>query len=125
MTIRLTAKGRTFTGTLEDSAAARDLLAMLPLTLEFQDLAGEEKWGKLPKPLDISAAPDGTAAEPGGIYHFVPWQNLALFYGHHAYSDGLVRLGQLDNDAVAFLASISDRFTGTLQRTEQASGGSS
>src|SRR3954447_1022773 len=48
LTIRLTANGRTFTGALDDTRAARALLAILPLTLTFADLAGEEKWARLP-----------------------------------------------------------------------------
>src|SRR5947208_2436369 len=90
-TIRLTTRGKTFTGTLEDTPAARDLHAMLPLSLTFEDLAAEEKWARLPKSLDVSGAPAGTDGHAGGIYHYVPWQNLALFYGDHGFADGLVR----------------------------------
>jgi hypothetical protein len=115
MSIRLTANGQTFTGNLEDSAAARDLVAMLPLSLEFEDLAGEEKWARLPHPLDVTGQPDGTAGEAGGIYHYQPWQNLALFYRPHGFADGLVRLGRLDEDAVAFLGAAPHRITITIE----------
>lgn len=91
---------------------------MLPRALDFDDLAGEEKWARLPEPLDVSNAPEGTAAEAGGIYHYVPWQNVALFYRPHGFSDGLVRLGRLDDEAVAFLASAPDRLTITIEAAQ-------
>jgi hypothetical protein len=118
VTIRMTANGKTFTGTLEDTPAARDLLAMLPLSLTFEDLAGEEKWARLPNSLDVSGAPEGTDGQAGGIYHYVPWQNLALFYGDHGFADGLVRLGRLDDDAVAFLASAPQHLDLTIEAAD-------
>jgi hypothetical protein len=118
VTIRLTANGKTFTGTLEDTPAARDLLAMLPLSLTFEDLAGEEKWARLPNSLDVSGAPEGTDGQAGGIYYYVPWQNLALFYRDHGFDDGLVKLGRLGDDAVAFLTSTRQQVQLTIEAAE-------
>src|SRR3954454_23242777 len=116
--IRLTANGKTFTGSLDDTPAARDLLAMLPLSLTFADLAGEEKWARLPNSLDVTGAPEGSDGQAGGIYHYVPWQNLALFYGDHGFADGLVKLGRLDDDAVAFLASAPQHLDLTIEAAD-------
>src|SRR4051794_39970987 len=81
VTLRLTANGKTFTGTLEDTPAARALLAMLPLSLTFEDLAGEEKWARLPNSLDVSGAPAGAHGRGGGGYHYRPMAELPPVYG--------------------------------------------
>lgn len=43
MKIRLTVGGKVATGTLNDSASARDFAALLPLTLPLEDYASTEK----------------------------------------------------------------------------------
>jgi hypothetical protein len=45
------------TATLEDSAPARALAAMLPTTIRMRDLLGREKPGRLPRQLDIEGPP--------------------------------------------------------------------
>ena len=53
MDIELTIGDDTFSATLDDSAAGRDLLTQLPVTLEMGDLGSVEKTGALPSPLSL------------------------------------------------------------------------
>ncbi|MEZ4385335.1 MAG: cyclophilin-like fold protein, partial [Nannocystaceae bacterium] len=51
--------GEALSATLVDSAATRDLLALLPLTLHLRDYAGTEKVSELPRRLSTEGAPAG------------------------------------------------------------------
>ncbi|HEX8832042.1 MAG TPA: cyclophilin-like fold protein [Longimicrobium sp.] len=97
MKIRIWIESEPRTATLEDHEAARELAAMLPLSLTLEDYAGEEKIAVLPRRLPAGGAPPtGTAGTAGEIAYFPPWGNLAVFYLDFRYSHGLVRLGRLD-----------------------------
>ena len=87
---------------MNDSAAARDFAALLPLTLTLNDYAATEKISDLPRRLSTSAAPAGTKPSSGDIAFYAPWGNLAIFYRGADYAAGLIKLGQLD-DGVAEL----------------------
>jgi len=82
--------------TLEDTAAARDFVALLPLELSLDDYASTEKVAYLPRKLSTAGAPRGSDAHVGDIAYYAPWGNLALFHKDFEYSPGLVRLGRLD-----------------------------
>jgi len=82
---------------LNDSEAARDFAAMLPLTLELNDYAATEKISDLPAKLSVEGSPEGTRALKGDIAFYAPWGNLAIFYKDSGYAAGLVTLGQLDS----------------------------
>jgi len=98
MKIRFLFPNATYTATLLDGSAARDLIAMLPLRLEVSDFASAEKIAYLPRQLDIAGAPPGTSATAGDIAYYAPWGNLALFYKPAPHASGLVRLGRIDGD---------------------------
>lgn len=99
MKILLTANGRPMTATLIDSPTTRDFVALLPLTLVFEDYASTEKIAYLPRKLSVEGAPTGIAPVPGDIAYYAPWGNLALFYRGFRHSEGLIRLGRLDDGA--------------------------
>jgi len=103
MKIRLKFDGNTMTATLHDSAAARDFVALLPLTLTLEDYSSTEKIAKLPKKLSTSGAPAGIDPDVGDITYYAPWGNLAIFYRDFGYATGLVKLGRIDGgiDALA------------------------
>ncbi|WP_258934893.1 cyclophilin-like fold protein [Nesterenkonia pannonica] len=65
-------QGQQLTGQLDASATAASLLEQLPLTLTFSDFGGQEKIADLPSPLDLSDAPEGSAATPGTIGYYSP-----------------------------------------------------
>ena len=59
---------QTLTATLlQDSAAARDFVALLPLQLTLTDYAATEKISDLPGRLSTDGEPSGTAAKAGDI----------------------------------------------------------
>lgn len=96
MQIRLRTTDQVLTATLNDSAAARDFAALLPLTLVLEDYAGTEKISDLPKRLSTEGAPAGSDPSIGDIAYYAPWGNLAIYYRNFGYSAGLVILGRFD-----------------------------
>ncbi|WP_090060141.1 cyclophilin-like fold protein [Celeribacter neptunius] len=89
--------------TLDDSPAARDFAAMLPLELTLSDYHGTEKIADLPRKLDTTGAPASYKPETGDITLYAPWGNLAIFYKPFQSSRGLVRLGRFDGSISALL----------------------
>jgi hypothetical protein len=96
MRVNIRAGDRLVTGTLNDSAAARELAALLPLKLTLSDYASTEKISDLPKRLCADGAPAGHYPSAGDIAYYSPWGNLAIFYRSFRYSAGLVLLGRID-----------------------------
>ena len=81
MRIRIIVAGTELQATLEDSPAARDFVAMLPLELTLEDYHATEKIADLPSRLSTDDAPAGVDPAIGDITYYAPWGNLALFYG--------------------------------------------
>ena len=80
---------------LEDNAATRDFLAMLPVTLTFEDYAGAEKISYLSQDLSTEDAPASYDPQVGDVTLYAPWGNLAIFYADAASASGLVPLGRV------------------------------
>ncbi|WP_033220275.1 cyclophilin-like fold protein [Kitasatospora phosalacinea] len=99
MDIRVTLDGTPARAVLNDSPAARDLTALLPLTVDLEDFHGTERIGYPPRGLTTADAPAPVAAKPGDLAYYAPWGNLALFHrdGPGPSADLLV-LGHLDAD---------------------------
>ncbi|MGW3507275.1 cyclophilin-like fold protein [Streptomyces sp. NPDC000994] len=95
--IQLTLDGHPVRATLNDSPAARDFAALLPLSLGLEDFHRTERVADLPRKLDTSGAPDAPTPQAGDLAHYAPWRNLALFYRDGERSPGLVILGHLDD----------------------------
>jgi len=102
---------------LVDNSAARSLAAILPLTLEFEDYAGTEKIGYLPRKLDTSDVPAGYVPSAGDLTLYAPWGNLAFFYRDHGYARGLVPLGRIVAGS-AFLGGLDDADTVRVEHAE-------
>ena len=92
------------TATLNGSEAARDLLAMLPVSIRMRDHLRREKTGPLPGPLS-----ERTGASPtyrsGDLGYWRPGGNFVIFYRHDGLtipSPGIVILGQVDSGAEIF-----------------------
>jgi hypothetical protein len=94
--IRISVDGAVLTGSLNDSKAAQDFAAMLPLTLTLEDYNGTEKISDLSRKLSLEGAPAGFEPSAGDIAFYAPWGNLALFYRDFHYSSGLVSLGRIE-----------------------------
>ena len=101
--IILTVDGQTATATLLDNPAAREFLALLPVTVAMDDLFGREKHGPLPRRL--SEGPRTTTYVVGDIAYWSPNHDVAIFYrigGDAIPSPGLIALGRLDGGAALF-----------------------
>lgn len=90
--------------TLNNSEAARDLLAMLPLSIRMRDHLRREKTGPLPQPLSerTEGRPDYQAGDLG---YWRPRGNFVIFYRHDGLtipSPGIVLLGRVNSGAEIF-----------------------
>lgn len=89
--------------TLDDSAASRDFIKMLPITLKLEDYNRTEKIASLPERLSTADSPEGFMPRKGDMAFYAPWGNLCIFYRDFRYSPGLVLLGKIDGEAIAKL----------------------
>ncbi|MDO5116670.1 MAG: cyclophilin-like fold protein [Synergistaceae bacterium] len=97
--IRLSFDGREALVELYDNATAESLEKMLPLTLDFEDFAGEEKIAYTPEKLSTAGMPESYAPKAGEMTVYAPWGNIAIFYKEHGASRGLVPLGRFISGA--------------------------
>lgn len=95
MNIKVTVGGREYTATLEDNAAARTFLGLLPLELNMTELNGNEKYADLPQTLPTSTFRPGTI-RTGDL---LLWgsSTVVLFYETFSSSYSYTRLGRLDD----------------------------
>ncbi|MFE7839888.1 cyclophilin-like fold protein [Streptomyces sp. NPDC057474] len=106
MNIRITIDGTPVDATLNNSAAARDFAAQLPLTLNLTDFHQNEKIADLPSRLSASGAPSGVHPRTGDLAYYAPWGNLAIYYRDGSPSTGndLIILGHMHESATKQLA---------------------
>ena len=93
MRIHVIANGHTTVFKLNDSPAARDLYAQLPLNISVEDYGGIEKIFYPQEKLDTSDTPLANA-RPGTLAYYAPWGNVVMFYGSFGPAKGLYELGQ-------------------------------
>ncbi|MFK5688334.1 cyclophilin-like fold protein [Ornithinimicrobium sp. LYQ92] len=115
MTISITIGDDRFTATLDDSAATRDLVAQLPVTVDMVDHGGVEKTGRLPSALSLDGQPDGADPDVGDLGYYAPGGDLVLYYGDQGYFPGIVVLGRMDGGASARIAEIDGPVTATVE----------
>lgn len=94
-TIKIEANGTMFTATLDDNAAARAFAAMLPLTLDMQDLNGNEKYFYLDAALP--ASPYNPATIHAGDLMLYGSACVVLFYETFSSGYSYTRLGRIDD----------------------------
>jgi hypothetical protein len=115
MNIQITIGNQTFGAALQDTPAARDLTAQLPVTVDMVDHGGVEKTGPLPGPLSLDGPPEGADPDVGDVGYYAPGNDLVLYYGDQSYFPGIVVLGQLDGDAAERIAAIAGSVTATVE----------
>jgi hypothetical protein len=115
MNIRIKIGDQSFDATLEDSPAARDLVAQLPVMVEMSDHGGVEKTGPLPRPLSLEGQPEGADPDVGDLGYYAPGNDLVLYYGDQSYYPGIVLLGRMDGDAAERIAGIDGSATVTVE----------
>jgi len=102
--IRIRMGEQSVTATLNNSDAARDLVKMLPVTLEMRDHMRREKTGHLPGPLSERTRGVPTYAT-GDLGYWRPGGNFVIFYLHDGLtipSPGIVPLGKVDSGVEIF-----------------------
>jgi hypothetical protein len=95
MKVNININGKTFTATLEDNVAAKELYEIIRaegLTVEMSDYSGFEKVGSLGRTL--TADDKQTRTKSGDIVLYNGSQ-LVMFYGTNSWS--YTRLGKIDN----------------------------
>lgn len=110
MQMTVSANGATIVFELNDSQAARDLAAQLPLTIEVENYGGKEKIFYPPKKLGTGDTPLVKAAQPGTLAYYAPWGDVVLFYGGFGSASGLYELGRAVQGADA-IRSLSGTVT--------------
>ncbi|WP_162260823.1 cyclophilin-like fold protein [Nocardioides sp. Soil805] len=106
--VEIVAGGVELTAVLRDTAATRDLLAQLPLTVTMRDHGGVERTGPLPARLSTADAPAGADPDVADLGYYAPGGDLVLYYGDQSYFDGIVVLGRLDGDVGALAGLTGD-----------------
>lgn len=102
--IKITIGNRVIMATLKDHVTTRDFLSRLPLNVTLNDYAGAEKIFYPTPALATEGAPRGNASSRGDIDLFVPWGNIAFFYGGDGgYSNSMIHLGRIDGDGAEAL----------------------
>jgi len=114
MRIQIAIGEQRFDATLADSAAARDLVGQLPVTIDMVDLGEVEKTGPLPSPLSLDGQPDGADPNVGDLGYYAPGNDLVLYYGDQSYFPGIVILGQLEGDAAHRISELDGPVTATV-----------
>lgn len=94
------------TATLDDNPTTRDLISLLPLSIELEDYASTEKITYLQRKLSIENALTGFNPDIGDITYYAPWGNIAIFYKDFGYASGLIKLGKID-DSVELLSATN------------------
>lgn len=115
MKIQITVGNRRFQATILDSAAGRDLIAQLPLTIDMTDHGSVEKTGRLPSPLSLDGQPDGADPDVADVGYYAPGNDLVFYYGDQSYYPGIVIIGRLDGDAAARIANMRGAITATIE----------
>ena len=115
MKIAITLGDKRFGAVLRDSAASRDLLRQLPVTVDMVDHGGVEKTGPLPGPLSLDGQPEGADPDVGDLGYYAPGNDLVLYYGDQSFHPGIVLLGRLDGDAPERIAALAGSVTATVE----------
>lgn len=93
MQITVTANGQIVTYALNDSTAAKELYAQLPMTLEVEDYGGLEKIFYPPNKLATNDTPLVKKANMGTLAYYAPWGDVVMFYKSFGSASGLYELG--------------------------------
>lgn len=121
MKLEMKYNGARFAVLLEDNPASRELIAQLPLELEFSDYAQKEKIAHLPKPISVKNTPNYNP-QIGDVFYFAPWGNIGIFYDKQPPFNGLVYLGKIlhtnNSDDIETLKNIKGNFVMRLDTQE-------
>lgn len=77
---------------LNDSQAAKELYAQLPLTLKVENYSDNEKIFYPPKELKTGGTPKSKGRK-GSLSYYAPWGDVVMFYEAAGSASGLYELG--------------------------------
>jgi len=92
MKINVKANGNTTVFELNNSPAAKELYAQLPLSITVEDYSNNEKIFYPPEKLNTSDTPKADA-RAGTLAYYAPWGDVVMFYGRFGSAAGLYELG--------------------------------
>ena len=92
MQISVAANGNITVFELNNSPAAKDLYAQLPLRLKVENYGNNEKIFYPPKKLNTDATPQADA-KAGTLAYYAPWGDVVMFYKNFGSASGLYELG--------------------------------
>lgn len=91
---------KTFQIELNGNDAAAAFTAQMPLKLKFEDYGSIERIAYLPKELKLGNSPRSSDPKKGDISYYAPWGNLAVFIQDFRFSENLIPLGKLTDEAL-------------------------
>lgn len=104
MKMNITVGSHTVTATMEDNAAAWDLLSRLPLEVTLEDFNNTTEKIFYPDPvLTTEGVKRGCAPTPGDITIYAPWSNVAIFCKSWSHSNDLIKIGHIDGNGIETL----------------------
>ncbi|WP_424767866.1 cyclophilin-like fold protein [Paenibacillus sp. sgz302251] len=92
MQISIKANGITTVFELNDSQAAKELYAQLPLTIGIENYSSNEKIFYPPVKLNSTNTPLASP-QPGTLAYYAPWGDVVMFYDSSGSASGLYELG--------------------------------
>jgi hypothetical protein len=92
MKISVKANGKTTVFELNNSPAARELYAQLPLSIKVENYSNNEKIFYPPEKLNTTDTPQADA-RVGTLAYYAPWGDVVMFYGSFGSAPGLYGLG--------------------------------
>lgn len=92
MTIIVIANGKVTIYQLNNSPAAKDLYAQLPLNVNVENYNDNEKIFYPPRKLNTTNTPRANA-RVGTLAYYAPWADVVMFYGNFGSATGLYELG--------------------------------
>jgi hypothetical protein len=95
MIISVKANGNTTVFELNNSPAARDLYAQLPLSITVEDYGDNEKIFYPPKKLNTTDTPLADDGRAGTLAYYAPWGDVVMFYKGFSSAPGLYELGHV------------------------------
>lgn len=94
--IKIKVNSQVFTATLLDNNSAKEFKKMLPLTININELNGDEKYYNLPKSLPTNSPNSGTIKN--GDLMLYGSKTFVLFYKTHSTSYSYTKLGVVRTD---------------------------
>ena len=95
MQITVIAQQATLVYDLNESTAAKELYAQLPMDIEVENYGGIENIFYPPRKLETADTPLARNVQAGTLAYYAPWGDVVMFYDSFRPAPGLYELGQI------------------------------